>query len=254
MFLAVDIGNSDIVVGVFSQTNLKEVFRFSSQNHWTVDEAGLAVTDALERTHVANEEIDKVAIASVVPSLTCVFAETARKYLGCMAHIVSHASKLPVTIDIDEPHTIGADRIANASAAFDKFGGPVIAVDIGTATTFDVVTEDGGFIGGVIIPGPMTGFNGMLGRTAQLHMVPFERPPRVVGKSTREALQAGLYYGSLGQIDSILERIIEETSVGNFRIVATGGLSGGIHEMSRYIKFVEPTLTLEGLHLIGEMN
>ena len=250
MLLAVDIGNTDTVAGVFEGKTLKSSFRVSSVRPMTADEAGFFVTGLLQRMDVAREKIDSVVIGSVVPSLTPVFESASARYLHCSPVIVSAHIKLPIRIEIDLPDQVGADRIANSVAGFDKFGGPVIVVDFGTATTFDVVSSEGAYIGGVIIPGPETSMAELARRAARLFEVPFEKPSSVVGKSTTDALKSGLFFGTVGQIDYILEMILKETGFTDPSIVATGGLTNSIQNYSQHIRAVEPNLTLEGLRLI----
>lgn len=254
MLLAIDIGNTHTVVGVYKDKTLRDHFRVASQDRLTSDEAGFFITGLLQRMGVANEEIEDVVIGSVVPGLTPVFEETARKYFGCIPVIVSALIKLPIRVDINRPDEAGADRIANAVAAFTKFGGPAIVVDFGTAINFDVVDAEGAYIGGVLLPGPKTSMEQLAKRAARLFEIRLEKPDSVVGRSTAGALKSGLYYGTVGQVDYIIDKIIEETGFENVRIIATGGLAGGIEKASRHIELIEPTLTLEGLRLISEMN
>lgn len=252
MLLAVDIGNTHTVAGVFEGMTLKSSFRVSSVRPMTADEAGFSMTGLLERMDVAREKIDRVVIGSVVPSLTSVFESASTRYFRCSPVIVSAKIKLPIRIEIDLPNQVGADRIANSVAGFDKFGGPVIVVDFGTATTFDVVNSKGAYIGGVIIPGPETSMAELARRAARLFEVPFEQPSSVVGRSTTDALKSGLFFGTVGQVDYILDKILKETGFSDPSIVATGGLTNSIHKHSRYIRVVEPNLTLEGLRLISD--
>jgi len=182
MLLAIDIGNTDTVVGVYDGTALQGHFRVASEHRLTADQAGFFISGLLERMHIPNGSITQVVIASVVPPLTPVFEETAQKYFGQTPIVVSAAIKLPISIDIDQPDQVGADRIANSVAAFDRFGGPVIVVDFGTATTFDVVSPEGAYIGGVIIPGPKTSMAELARRAARLFEVRIERPDSVVGR------------------------------------------------------------------------
>jgi type III pantothenate kinase len=202
--------------------------------------------------NVASEEIESVIIGSVVPPLSEVFEQTAKKHFGCPPILVSARISLPIKIEIDQPDEVGADRIANSVAAFAKFGGPVIVVDFGTATTFDVISREGAYIGGLIIPGPETSAAELARRAARLFEVRIEPPRRIVGKSTAEALKSGLFYGAVGQVDYIIDKIIEETGEARTKLVATGGLANRIAEHSRHLELVEPTLTLEGLRLIAE--
>lgn len=252
MLLAIDIGNTNIVVGVYDGSTLKDHFRLETRHGMTADEAGMFMTWVLERMKIANEEIDSVIIGSVVPPLSELFETTAKKHFGCHPILVSARIDLPIKIEIDRPDEVGADRIANSVAAFARFGGPVIVVDFGTATTFDVISREGAYIGGLIIPGPETSAAELARRAARLFEVRIEAPNRVVGKSTAEALKSGLFYGAVGQVDYIIDKIIEETGEAKTKLVATGGLANRIAEHSRHLELIEPTLTLDGLRLIAE--
>jgi len=254
MLLAIDIGNTNVVTGVYKGETLKDSFRVSTTRKMTCDEAGFFITGLLERMHISAEDVHHVVIASVVPSLTPVFEQTAKKYFGCFPVIVSARVKLPITVDVDNPDEVGADRIANAAAAFKKFGGPVIVVDFGTATTLDVVNKAGAYVGGIILPGPETSMASLARSAARLFEVRIEPPDKVVGRSTAAAMKSGFFYGTVGQVDYLIDRIIEETKFERCTVIATGGLAGGIEQHSRHIKLIEPTLTLEGLRLIAGMN
>ena len=226
----------------------------ASAHNLTSDEAGLFLTGLLERMNVRPEQIERVVIASVVPQLTPVYAETSRHYFNAEPLIVSHAVKLPISIEVEHPRQVGADRLANSVAAFRRFGGPVIVVDFGTATTFDVVSAEGGYLGGVIIAGPDAAMAELARKAAKLFEVQIEEPEAVVGKSTAQALKSGFFYGTVGQVDYIIERIIQETGYQGVTVVATGGFASGIEKYSRYIEHLEPTITLEGLQLIAQEN
>ncbi len=254
MLLAIDIGNTNIVYGVFDKDQLIGEFRVTTTARLTPDEAGLSITHFLIRAGLEVYAVDKIVIGSVVPHLIPVFEQTCRMYIEHDPLIVSHTLKLPVKIDIDFPEQVGADRIANAAAGFARWGGPLIVVDFGTATTFDVVNAEGAYIGGVIIAGPETAMAELARRAAQLYEVEIETPKRVVGRSTTEALQSGAFYGLLGQVDFILGKIIAEQKFEKCKVVATGGLAYGIEKHSKYITDVVPSLTLEGLRIIGEGN
>jgi type III pantothenate kinase len=254
MLLAIDIGNSNIVLGVYDRQTLIDYVRVSTRHDLTADESGFLIVNVLERLQIKNNFMDTIVLGSVVPPLTGAFEAAAQKLFNRRAIVVSHRLKLPVTIEIDQPEQLGADRIANSVAGYHKFGGPVIIVDFGTATTFDVVNEKGTYIGGVIIPGPETSMAELARKAARLFEVRIEQPDSVVGKSTAAALKSGLFYGTIGQVDYIIDRILEETRFAECSVIATGGFANGIEQFSRHMKFIEPTLTLEGLRLIGELN
>jgi type III pantothenate kinase len=254
MQLAVDIGNTNTVVGVYKGETLKDHFRVSSNRNMTSDEAGFFITGLLERMKIPNEEIEKIVVASVVPTLTPVIERTSKKFFSCIPIFVTSHSKLPIKITIDQPDQLGADRIANGVAGFTKFGGPIVIVDFGTTTNFDVVDGNGNYLGGVLIPGPETSMTELAKKAARLFEVRIEPPDRVIGRSTAGALKSGLFYGTIGQVDYLVDMIIAEAGFTNARVVATGGLAAGIEKYSRHIKLIEPTLTLEGIRLIGELN
>lgn len=254
MLLAIDIGNTNTVLGLFEREKLTGHFRLSTRHKLTVDEVDLLLTTTLERMKLKTDDVSSVVLGSVVPPLTGIFETVAKRLFGCEAIVVSHRVKLPIAIEIAHPEQLGADRIANAVAGYDKFSGPVIIVDFGTATTFDVVNEKGAYIGGVIIPGPETSMAELAKKAARLFEVRIEPPDRVVGKSTASALKSGLFYGTVGQVDFIIDKILDETEFNKYDVVATGGFASRIEQFSRHVKMVEPTLTLEGLRLISEMN
>lgn len=254
MLLAIDAGNTNTVIGLFDGDRLKDHLRISSRNDLTADEAGLLLTQWLSHMTVSNEQIDDVVVASVVPPLTTVYETVSKRYCGCLPTIVNHTISLPISIEIDRPEQVGADRIANAAAGFAKINGPVVIVDFGTATTFDVVNKQGAYIGGIIIPGPETSMGELARKAAQLFEIQITPPKHVIGKSTAEALQAGLFFGTVGQVDHILERIFTEMGDPEPAVIATGGFAKGIEQFSNHIKLIEPTLTLEGLYIISKIN
>jgi len=252
MLLAIDIGNTNVVYGVFDGPTLRSKFRIATPVRITHDEAGLAIALFMERAGIDLATIDTAVVASVVPSLTAVYERTIRKYFDREPITVSHLLKLPVTIDIDSPEEIGADRIANTVAGHARYGGPLIVVDFGTATTFDVISADSAYIGGVIIAGPETSMAELSRRAAKLFQVQIRKPERVIGRSTAGALRSGAFYGLIGQVDTIIEQILTESGFVDCTIIATGGLAYDMEKHSRYITAVEPELTLDGLRLIGE--
>lgn len=254
MLLVIDIGNTNIVIGLYSGERLKDHFRMATRDNMTADEAGLMISQWLKQMNIENEQIDSAVMASVVPTLTATFETVIKSYLGCLPIVVSPDINLPVAIEIDQPEQVGADRIANTAAGFAKFGGPIIIVDFGTATTFDIVSDKGAYIGGIIIPGPATSMAELAKKAARLFEVRIEPPEKVVGTSTASALKSGMFYGTVGQVDFIIDKILDETSFENCKIIATGGLAKGIEQHSKHISIIEPTLTLEGLRLIADLN
>jgi len=250
MMLVIDIGNTNIVLGLFRGEELLARRRLTTPSRLTPDEAADRLRLFLgERGSAASRAV----VGSVVPLLTAPFCEACELLTGTNPINVTAGIKLPVKIDIDEPGQCGADRIAN-SAALLSHGTPAIAVDFGTATTFDVVSRDGAYIGGVIIPGPQTAMADLARKAARLFEVRLEPSPSIIGRSTEAALKAGLFNGTVGQVDYIIEKIIAESGESDHTIIATGGLAGSIEKHSRFIQRVEPDLTLQGLRIIGEIN
>ncbi|MEE8576103.1 MAG: type III pantothenate kinase [candidate division Zixibacteria bacterium] len=252
MLLTIDIGNTNTVVGLFNQSKLVDYFRVASAHNLTSDEAGLLVTGLLERINLAPSEVTKVALGSVVPPLTSVYIAMTKRFFKLDPVVVSSKIKLPIEVKVDLPDQVGADRIANAVAAKNLYSAPAIVVDFGTATTFDVVSPEGDYVGGVIIPGPEASMAELARKAVQLFEVELLPPPHVVGKTTSEAMQSGLFHGTIGQVDHIIDRIIAETGYESITIIATGGMSSGVAEHSRHLQKTAPTLTLEGLRLIAE--
>lgn len=254
MLLAIDIGNTNTVVGLYDAEVLRNHFRVASSHNLTSDEAGLFVTGLLEHMKVLPGQIDRIVIGSVVPPLTSVYDQMCERFFRITPIQVSDKLKLPVTIAIDHPEQLGADRIANAVAAHKLASRPAIVVDLGTATNFDIVDGEGAYIGGVIAPGPETSISALAEKATKLFGVRFECPSAFVGKSTGQAMRSGLFYGTVGQIDFLLDGILRETAFDDAMIIGTGGLAGYISDHSRHIKQVRPTLTLEGLRLIADFQ
>lgn len=254
MLLAIDMGNTDTVVGVFENGNLIGDFRVASALNLTVDEAGLFIS-SLFHHHIDAEldQVKRVAICSVVPHLTDIYSKMIVKYFNIEPLVISAKSKLPFKIDYPKPEEIGADRLANAAAGFARFKTGLIVVDLGTATTFDVISEDGSYIGGIIAPGPQTAGANLAKMAAQLFEVDLAKPDSVIGKSTAHAIKSGLHFGTVGMIDYIVEKIIEESG-NKYKVVATGGAANTYVSDSKYLSEYLPTLTLEGIRIIANCN
>ncbi len=253
MLLAIDIGNTNVVLGLFDGDKLATSFRLATRREATADEVGSTLLGLLHREKIDASKVDLVVLGSVVPPLTLAYEQACVRCFGLEPLVVSHKTKLPIRIEIDLPRQIGADRIANSVMGFTRYGGPVIIVDFGTATTFDVVSADGAYIGGIISPGPETSMAELAKKASRLFEVSIERPARVVGKSTKAAMQSGLFYGTVGQVDYIIERILEECKFDTCKIIATGGMASGFEQHSRHIEQVVPNLTLQGLRIIREL-
>jgi type III pantothenate kinase len=254
MLLAIDIGNTNTVVGVFDGESLLAHFRVTSQTQMTVDEAGLFVTSLFHR-HIKADigHVSDVAVCSVVPRLSGVYEQMTRRYFTVEPIIVNSRAKLPIAIDYPEPSEIGADRLANAAAGYHRVGKSLVVVDLGTAINFDVVSEKGAYVGGVIAPGTQAAGANLAQKAARLFEVRPEKPGRAIGKSTAEALKSGLFYGTVGVIDTILERIFAELG-GKTAVIGTGGEAEIYCRESKYVDEIVPTLTLEGIRLIADLN
>lgn len=250
MLLAIDIGNTTTVVGCYDGSRLLNFFRLASNRNLTGDEAGFLCEGLLTRFGVTRQQISAIAICSVVPGLTSVFAGTAERFFAIQPITISHKLRLPITLDVDQPEQVGADRIANAVAGYRQANGAAIVVDFGTATTFDVVTADGAYIGGVILPGPETAFGELARRAARLFEVRIDRPRSVVGRTTTEALQSGIYFGTIGQVESIAKRIRTEFSMQSAMLIATGGFSQSLADSTGLFDMISPTFTLDGIQQI----
>jgi len=253
MILAIDVGNTHTVIGVFDDGSLQSHWRLATERHKTEDEYGLEVLHMLEYAGIKYQEITGVAIASVVPPLTPVFERVARCYLRCPALVVGPGVKTGINIRYEHPKDVGPDRIANAVAAHEKYGGPVIVVDFGTATTLDVISRDGEYLGGAIAPGILTATEALFERTARLPRIELQRPPSAIGRSTVTSMQAGIVFGFAGQVDELVRRISRELG-GKPYVVATGGLAGLVAPESKTIQTVDPYLTLEGIYLVYQRN
>jgi len=259
VLLVIDIGNTNVALGVFDystgspKTELANHWRIGTHREQTSDEVGLTIRALLEQSGCACSRITDVIISSVVPPLLPIWERVSTKLFGLTPLVVGPGIRTGMPVLYDNPREVGADRIVNAIAAFEMFGGPVIAVDFGTATTFDCVSADGEYLGGVIFPGIHTSMEALFERASMLHRVDFARPRSVIGKTTTGALQSGMLYGFAGVVDSMVTRIRSELGE-NARVVATGGLAGRVASECVSIERVEPFLTLEGLRMIFEKN
>jgi len=253
MLLAIDVGNTQTVLGLFEGDALRASWRLHSDRSRTADELGLMVHDLLERDGHDTATIDGAVVGSVVPPLTGTVREMLRRVLKTPPLVVDHTVVLPLRLAVREPSQLGADRIANAVAARALHGTPVIVVDLGTATTFDVVSEDGAYLGGVIAPGPMASQESLVGRTSRLTRVDLVAPQAVIGRTTEEAMRSGLMWGTAAAIDGIVRLIWRELG-GRSRVIATGGDAPGIIALTETVGTVEPELTLVGLRLVYEAN
>lgn len=254
MLLAIDVGNTETDIGVFQGPRLAWSWRMGTGRRRTPDELALLFGGFLAQQGLSfTQQITGVAIASVVPDQTQALRDMVREYFHFPAVVVEPGVKTGIPVLIDNPKEVGADRIVNALAAFDKYGGPCVVVDVGTATTYDAVTEKGEFVGGAIAPGLQVAAEGLFAATARFTRVEIVAPRSVIGKNTAEALQSGLLYGTAAEIDGMVERIQKELG-GDAVVVATGGLAGLVVPACHSIDHHDQWLTLEGLRLVFERN
>lgn len=253
MLLAIDVGNTQTVLGVFDGARLTHHWRLATDASRTEDEYRLAVLDLLERDGVAVAELGGVAIASGVPPATVVLRELAARLGFGPTVVVEPGIRTGIPIVIDNPREIGPDRVANSLAALERYGAPAVVVDFGTSTNFDVVSPAGELIGAVIAPGLQISHDALIGATAALRRVEPVAPPSVVGKNTVTAIQSGVVFGHAGLVDGIIERLLGEVGA-EAAVVATGGLAGTVVPHCRRVDRIDEFLTLEGLRLLFERN
>ena len=248
--LVVDIGNTNTVLGLYEGNRLAADWRLATRRDATADEIGILLTGLLG---AAPPSVERAIVATVVPSLQFPWKTAFRKYLRLDALFVEPGIRTGMPILYDNPQEVGADRIVNAVAAFEKYGGPCIVVDFGTATTFDVVNASGEYAGGVITPGVMISAEALFSRAARLSRVEIRRPTAVIGKTTTASIQSGLYFGYLGLVDGLIDRIAAEME-GEPKVIATGGLAELLGGASSRIGTIDPHLTLDGLRILDERN
>ncbi len=255
MILCIDIGNTNIKYGVFEGTNLIASFRVTSKRNATSDEYGVIVRDLLSGINLKKEDLHGVIISSVIPQLNYTMEHMCELYLGKKPLTVAPGLKTGINLKVDSPREVGADRIVNSVAAYRKYGGekPVICIDFGTATTINVITEKGEFIGGVIAPGIKSSLDSLVNGTAKLPSIELELPGKVICKDTVTNMQAGLLYGFAGLVEYLVNKTKKELGK-ECIVVATGGLGEIIAREAKCIDYSDRILTLEGLRLLYELN
>ena len=254
MLLVVDVGNTNITLGVFDGEELNGTFRMTTKLPRTSDEYGIELRQLIECQGLKNTDITDIIVASVVPDVMHSLGSAMIKYFGIKPMIVSAGIKTGIRIATENPKQVGADRIVDAVAAYQIYGGPVIVIDFGTATTYDIVGPDGTFEGAVIAPGIRTSAQALWGGAAMLPAIDIRKPASIMGKETVSSMQAGIVYGQIGQVEYIVKKIREESGYLDAKVVASGGLGNIIAKETDYIDYYDPQLTLKGLKMIYEKN
>ena len=256
MLLAIDVGNTQTVVGIYDGDLLKCHWRISTHPRKTNDEWALALSELLTINSVSLSDIDDVIISSVVPDATQALETMCAKTLNLVPLIVDNETAAGIAIKMDNPAEVGADRIVNAAAAYAEYGGPAIIVDFGTATTFDAISTKGEYLGGAISPGIEVSLDALFLRAARLSEIEVKTPSRAIGRSTDESLKSGIVFGYAGLVDSLVERIAAELGQerNGLKVIATGGLAEVVLAACRTITVHDPLLTLKGLKLIHDLN
>ena len=250
MLLTIDVGNTNITCGVFRGDDLAATFRVTTKMPRTSDEYGMLLGNLLEKNQLSTEDIDDVIICSVVPNIMHSLQSALIKYFHITPIIIEAGIRTGIRIVTPHPQQIGADRIVDAAAAYELYGGPVLVIDFGTATTYDLVDETGAFLGGITAPGIRTSARALWEDAAKLPEIEIRKPDHILGKDTITSMQSGLVYGQIGQTEYIIRKTKEESGLAGIRVAATGGLGRIIANETDAIDFYDPHLTLKGMHFV----
>ncbi|MBP3604532.1 MAG: type III pantothenate kinase [Lachnospiraceae bacterium] len=254
MILVVDVGNTNITFGVYEDKNLLTTFRMMTKQLRTSDEYGISLRELLRMNQIEREKIEGIIIASVVPNVMHALEGALVRYIGKKPLIVGPGVKTGIKITSDNPREIGPDRIVDAVAGYELYGGPILVLDFGTATTYDLITEDGCFGVGITAPGIRISAKALWEDTAKLPEIEIKKPRSILAKETISSMQAGLVYGQIGQTEYIINQVKKESGYDNLKVVATGGLGRIIADETDAIQIYNRDLTLEGLRIIYEKN
>ncbi len=253
MLLAVDVGNTNVTIALFDGDRLVADWRVTSYRERTADEMAVELRDLFELRGIELAVVSGVVIASVVPTINPALVEASRRYLKCEPVMVGPGVKTSVKVRYENPRDVGADRIANALAAYTKYGGPIVVIDFGTAVTYDAINAGGDYLGGAISPGIEISLDALISHTAMLRRVEPIAPDSVIGRNTITAIQSGLVWGFVAQVEGMVKRMVDELG-GSARVVATGGQAALVAGLTHVIEATDPLLTLEGLRLIYAQN
>ncbi|MEA3406881.1 MAG: type III pantothenate kinase [Chloroflexota bacterium] len=253
MLLCVDIGNTNIVMGLYEGNNLLNHWRVSTDHNKMPDEYGMLFIDLLRHDALVTEDIDGIVLASVVPPVTEIFTEMLENYVGGEILIVGSGIRTGVAIRYDNPQEVGADRVVNAIATYRHYGGPACVIDFGTGTTFDAISTKGEYLGGAIAPGIRIAAEALFQRTAKLPRIDLIPPAKTIGTNTADSMRSGILYGYVGLVEGMVARF-RQTLGPDMRVIATGGFASIIGSETKVIEHVDPWLTLKGLRIIYDLN
>ena len=254
MILVIDVGNTNMTLGVYEGETLRTSFRLMTRTPRTSDEYGIAIVQLLNNNGINPDELDGSIVASVVPAVMHALLGALARYTETRPLIVGPGVKTGIRITTEDPRAIGADRIVDAVAAYEKYGGPVLVLDFGTATTYDLITADGCFTAGITAPGIRISSEALWTQTAKLPDIEIRKPKSILAQETISSMQAGLMYGQIGQTEYIIKKVREESGLKDMKVVATGGLGRLIADETDAIDIYDPYLTMDGLRILYEKN